>query len=547
MSSHRDAAAAPPAGSRDEEDAVPRAGVQWEEEEKEEDGEAMSGVKVHSLDGVTWRDMRVGNQSARDLFDSVQGRRWPAMPSFSFGGILGGEAGITDAINTTSGNNGVEEGGPSGGGIVDAWWWSFARSPGGFRRFWMVIGGVLVALFIAVALNGGGDGDVEGDKSPLSAGTPRHRIGGAPGGGGGSSSNSGSAEGPGSYARPSPLRQRLQHVADTALADGITLPMHTTFEVVRAERQGEEEGGGMDFIVSVISGEALEAKAAIATPPASAASDDPFDPRVLDPRMTVEELPPSHSLVLNKFNTMRNHALIITKEFQSQQEALTEEDFGAWYRVVEELPGIGFYNSAVDAGASQRHKHMQVIPDDALWDYRPAANEAIPLDEPISRLVGSSRDFSRVWRLPTFRFQHAFTLLPSPQELGEEGGGDDDPSRRMAAHLRTRYVDLLREVGFDTSSLLAQEQPARTPGDAAASTVPVSTLPPYNAVLTPRWLMLVPRSRREWGGIDVNGMGFLGALLVRDKAFAGEGAGVASVREHGALAVLEGVTFGASR
>lgn len=54
------------------------------------------------------------------------------------------------------------------------------------------------------------------------------------------------------------------------------------------------------------------------------------------------------------------------------------------------------------------------------------------MDEPISRLVGSSRDFSRVWRLPTFRFQHAFTLLPSLQELGEEGGGDDDPSRRMA-------------------------------------------------------------------------------------------------------------------
>ncbi|CAN0535604.1 unnamed protein product, partial [Ectocarpus sp. 8 AP-2014] len=39
----------------------------------------------------------------------------------------------------------------------------------------------------------------------------------------------------------------------------------------------------------------------------------------------VEELPPSHSLVLNKFNTVRNHALIITTEFQSQQEALTEE------------------------------------------------------------------------------------------------------------------------------------------------------------------------------------------------------------------------------
>lgn len=35
-------------------------------------------------------------------------------------------------------------------------------------------------------------------------------------------------------------------------------------------------------------------------------------------------------------------------------------DFGAWYRVVDQLPAVGFYNSAAEAGASQRHKHMQV-------------------------------------------------------------------------------------------------------------------------------------------------------------------------------------------
>lgn len=59
-------------------------------------------------------------------------------------------------------------------------------------------------------------------------------------------------------------------MADTALAARITLPMHTTFEVVRGEvggggdadgNGGDRAGvGGMDFIVSVISSEALEAK-----------------------------------------------------------------------------------------------------------------------------------------------------------------------------------------------------------------------------------------------------------------------------------------------
>ena len=43
--------------------------------------------------------------------------------------------------------------------------------------------------------------------------------------------------------------------------------------------------------------------------------------------------------------------------------------------------------------------------------------QAIPVDEPISRLVGSSRDFSRVWRVPGFHFQHALTLIPSIDEL----------------------------------------------------------------------------------------------------------------------------------
>lgn len=96
-------------------------------------------------------------------------------------------------------------------------------------------------------------------------------------------------------------------------------------------------------------------------------------------------------------------------------------------------------------------------------------------------------------------------------------------------------------------------QPVATTTGAVAATVSVSSLPPYNAVLTKRWLMVVPRSRREWGGLDVNGMGFLGALLVREREKAGgaaeteaggEGVGVEAVRGPGALSVLEGVTYG---
>lgn len=60
------------------------------------------------------------------------------------------------------------------------------------------------------------------------------------------------------------------------------------------------------------------------------------------------------------------------------------------------------------------------------------------MDEPISRLVGSSRDMSRAWRLPEFSFQHAFALLPTLEELrtlrGVDNTGtvDDDDTHLMA-------------------------------------------------------------------------------------------------------------------
>ena len=44
-------------------------------------------------------------------------------------------------------------------------------------------------------------------------------------------------------------------------------------------------------------------------------------------------------------------------------------------------------------------------------------SQAIPVDEPIARLVGSSRDLDRAWNVPEFDFQHSFVLLPTPKEL----------------------------------------------------------------------------------------------------------------------------------
>ena len=41
---------------------------------------------------------------------------------------------------------------------------------------------------------------------------------------------------------------------------------------------------------------------------------------------------------------------------------------------------------------------------------------------------------------------------------------------------------------------------------------------PYNLLVAPRWMLLVPRSSERVEGISVNALGFAGSLFVRDAA-----------------------------
>lgn len=52
----------------------------------------------------------------------------------------------------------------------------------------------------------------------------------------------------------------------------------------------------------------------------------------------------------------------MTNHFQYQNTPLTYADLDAWYYCVNNTKSIGFYNSDGTAGASQTHKHMQIIP-----------------------------------------------------------------------------------------------------------------------------------------------------------------------------------------
>jgi ATP adenylyltransferase len=207
--------------------------------------------------------------------------------------------------------------------------------------------------------------------------------------------------------------------------------------------------------------------------------DNPFLP--YDPQLYVADVSPNHICLLNKFNVIEHHVLIVTREFEHQDNLLTEADFAAWIRCVREFNSLGFYNGGVVAGASQIHKHMQLIP-------LPLAQGGLDFPmQPMLQKAGTDTGNILHCDLP---FRHGIIALDSVR-LQEP---------KAAAYLLDCYTSLLAALGIT---------PVNHNGQTRHSI-------PYNLLFTPQWMWLVPRSRECFDGISINALGYAGSLFVRD-------------------------------
>jgi ATP adenylyltransferase len=274
------------------------------------------------------------------------------------------------------------------------------------------------------------------------------------------------------FARGS-LSTRIATVSAAALASGALLPIATGFEFV--------EDGGMQFFVRVLAN--IQRKSdQRAAEERGAAAGKPFNPFLPYERaLFVADVSKTHVAILNKFNVVENHLLIVTREFEQQRELLTLRDFEAWWRCLGEYPSLGFYNGGAEAGASQSHKHLQLVP-------LPLAPQGPPV--PIEPLLAGVRGTPGAGAIPGFDFLHAFDRLGASTSLRSEARG------AFAC-----YAALLERVGL--------QPPSGKGADLQSG--------PYCLVATREWLLLVPRSREFFGGISVNALGYAGALLVRNE------------------------------
>ncbi|MDJ0838086.1 MAG: phosphorylase [Acidobacteriota bacterium] len=261
--------------------------------------------------------------------------------------------------------------------------------------------------------------------------------------------------------RPSPLRQALTETTEKALAKGALRTIPTHFDYL--------EQDGVHFLVRVLDNLARKDKAK-KKQDAKGPDFNPFLPYEQD--LFVADLGPAHVALLNKFNVVDHHLLMITRDFEHQSELLTAADFSALWACLAEIDGLAFYNGGLEAGASQKHKHLQLVPL-PLVDRGPAV--------PISPLLPA--DNERSDRLP---FEHRFARMATDRQQPERAADEMFEHYHRAMHNLGLWGNGKRQAG------------------------------PYNLIATREWMMVAPRSRESYRGIGVNALGFAGTLLVRN-------------------------------
>lgn len=286
--------------------------------------------------------------------------------------------------------------------------------------------------------------------------------------------------------KPATLWPTVLERTRLALARGALAPIETAQEVI--------EDGGVRFVVRRVSSLAHKAEDRARCEERAQPADFHGAAFPIEQELFVAEVSDTHVAVLNKFPVIPHHLLLVTRRYVDQEALPDEADFEALAACLGEYDSLGFYNGGVEAGASQPHKHLQLVP--------------LPLGAdraaPVEALFRELRAAPGIRRVPGLPFRHAFAWC--------------EPVRTGARLSRT-FHSLLAAAGLGG---------ARRGGVLYQSA-------PYNMLIGRDWMLVVPRSRECFEGISINALGFAGSLFVKNEDE------LARVRRAGPMAVLAAV------
>ena len=156
---------------------------------------------------------------------------------------------------------------------------------------------------------------------------------------------------------------------------------------------------------------------------------------------------------------MNHHLLIVTSKFESQERLLNECDFNALCRCLAEYPALGFYNGGEAAGASQKHKLLQLVPLPLYGGTRPY---------PFLSVLAGNEHYTGVQQLSSLPFKHAWCNLAKNLL-------DDPPLATI--YCNKEYREMLMHLNIEALP--------DTEGELQSA--------PYNLLMTSDWMLLLTR------------------------------------------------------
>ncbi len=257
---------------------------------------------------------------------------------------------------------------------------------------------------------------------------------------------------------------------------------------------------GIPFQVRILSSQKHKQQAQQRLKQAGQQHHNPFLP--YDPQLFITRVTGSRLILLNKFNVVDHHLLIVSDQFEDQRSLLGLSDFYALSLTMAEFPSLGFYNSDTEAGASQRHRHLQVVP--------------VPLSVPLTAAGSSATDVASV----------KADVLPTSglQALGEGVDG-----RRAMIPID---IDVLNNtaLGYEYRTISSlprepQQRAVQLHGFYRHAITELALLPPqgplikpYNLLVCQDWAVIVPRRKERVAGVAINALGYAGAFLLRERS-----------------------------
>lgn len=255
------------------------------------------------------------------------------------------------------------------------------------------------------------------------------------------------------------LAAQIDRAQAHALSTGALLPVLMETRVI--------EDSGVAFEATWLSSLAMKDLAAKLPRAGDRSATNPFLPFEQD--LFVADLSDSHVAILNKFQSMPGHLVIITRAFVEQSAPLERADIAACVDLLAQEEGLVFFNSGPDAGASQAHRHLQFLPG---------------FRAPVEGMIDRPETPWTAGRAPALPFAHRL--------YGVARDAFADPANA---------ADLVMTCLGDAYAALKLEKEGVLAG--------------YNMLMTRDWLMVIPRRTETVAGVSLAALGFAGVIGLR--------------------------------